>query len=206
MSALPRFPFEADFSAPPSPPDHAEAPVDEGTAREAAGYARGYDDGAASAMAGIEARLAEAIDRLGENLEGVVAAANERIAALEGEATRLALALARKFAARALLLDPLGGVEEAFISLIGDLQGEREVSLHLSPELVALAETRLGDLCRARLAPFRLRLMPDAALAAGDARIEWSLGGVVLDHAATDARFTGIVERFLPSPTDEAAS
>lgn len=203
MTKPARFDFGTDFT-PASPADNRlvltapelERRLDE---REAAGYARGFDEGAGAEAASTIARLNQTLARMADQFADWDERLTRRQQESEADAARLALLLAQKLAGRLRAMDALVAIEEAFLGLLLDLRQETEVAVALAPELAGEAEERLSAICRDRLASFRLRILPDASLPPGDCRIEWSGGGLVRCAAETEARLTDIVERTLPS-------
>lgn len=210
MTALPRFDFGNDFSAGTAGQDRivlrrAEWEA-EGAAREAAGYARGLQVGAAEEAASVNALLAAALDQAAAGLVETAQTLAARQQESDARAARMALALARKLACRIETDDPFGGIEQAFLALLIDLRHENEVAISLHPDLIETARARLTALCHARLAGFALRFLPDAALPPGACRIEWSCGGLIRDPAAIDAALATLVDDALPATVKEPAA
>lgn len=211
MTSPARFDFAQDFSSESGADGLVSLPRQdfetERAACQAEGYARGFADGETAASAATEARLAIASEQLLASMTVGTASLAEQLATIEQEAVRLALTLARKLAAQALAADPLAGVEQAFRALIGDLCHQQEVAIHLHPDLIAPAETRLAALLAVSPATCALRFVPDVTLAPADARIDWAQGGLVLDRREREARLESIVERaFAPVPEPENVS
>ena len=156
-----RFLFDTDFRPRPDNPVHAQeaAAQAEAVARaEAEAYARGLRDGQALAEQQVQARLSDAVTRLGLAAAGLIGQSDARDAAREDEAMDFAIALARKIAGEALDAHPLAAIGDA-------------------------ARAALQHLARERGFEGRLVVLGEPDLAPGDARMEWADGGVVRDRA-----------------------
>lgn len=200
----PRFMFDTDFSAIEKPPLHQFTPdeLDIRLAeREASGYARGFDDGEKAKAAHIDARIADAIDRLAHSIDSLDASILAHRRSNEAAAAHLAFAFARKLAG-SLLKDHLTTpLEDAFRALMADLTSDDNIVIAVHPSLSAAFDNVLGRLLAGHRAGLKLTIVPDASLAPGDGRIDWDGGGLVRDAAALEDRLGELIARTYPDPS-----
>lgn len=192
------FAFDRVFAAAPPAPAGAEALSERVAELEAeierlrraqgaeAALARrdGYEAGLAAARAERETALLSAVDALQAGLETVDGEVERVAARLQAEAAEVALAAAELLAARALEADPGAAVDAAIGRVLRQVARGTELVVRVHPDLAGeverlVAVRQAGD--RRRL---HLQVAADAAVAPGDARIEWDQGALVLDAAA----------------------
>ncbi|MGX7704517.1 FliH/SctL family protein [Methylobacterium sp. Gmos1] len=202
MAQIRRFLFDTDFRQPVGKPPVEEAPAPETEAQraaeaaaleaaraeaEAAAYARGLHEGRAQAEAQVQARLADALNRVAAAAAGMIAGADARDAEREAQALDFAVALGRKIAGAALDSQPVAAIAEAAGRALQHLRGVPHLAIRVHDALVEETETRVARLARERGYEGRLIVMGDPGMAPGDARIEWADGGVVRERAAIEA-------------------
>ncbi|MGG5817568.1 hypothetical protein [Falsiroseomonas sp. HW251] len=170
-----------DLSAPPPlpdapPPDPAllEAARAEG---EAEGHARGYAQGLAEGIAQQRAAQEAAI---GMSLAALATALEQAMDHAEAVAVRCAEALAGTLfaaadAAFAARIERDGLVEATVTALLPALTPPREATLRVAPALAEVIVARL---------PGCVTVKADAALAPGEARLEWPDGARIVSAAA----------------------
>lgn len=184
MSAKP-FLFENDFRRPNAQSEaRTAAAIAEAEARA---HARGLIEGRAEALAQAEARLADALTRLGLAAAGLLNQSDARDAEREEQAMTFAIALARTIAGDALEARPLAAVEEAARSALQHLRGVPHLVVRVHDGLVDAAEELMKRLARERGFEGRLVVLGEPDLPPGDARIEWADGGVVRERARIEA-------------------
>jgi flagellar assembly protein FliH len=198
------FLFDTDFGRPrgPSPADaealaRAEA---ERAAGEAAAYARGLQDGRAEAAFQEQARLADALTRVGLAAAGLLNQSDARDGEREAQALAFAEALARRIAGEALDARPLAAVEEAARSALRHLRGVPHLVLRVSEGLVDEAEALMRRLSREHGFEGRLVVLGEPDMAPGDARLEWADGGVVRERARIEAAVEAALSPNFASP------
>ena len=198
------FLFDTDFGRPrgPSPADaeasaRAEA---ERAAGEAAAYARGLQDGRAEAALQEQARLADALTRVGLAAAGLLNQSDARDGEREAQALAFAEALARRIAGEALDARPLAVVEEAARSALRHLRGVPHLVLRVSEGLVDEAEALMRRLSREHGFEGRLVVLGEPDMAPGDARLEWADGGVVRERARIEAAVESALSPNFASP------
>ena len=185
------FLFDTDFGRPrgPSAADAEAAARTEAerAALEAAAYARGLQDGRAEAALQEQARLADALTRVGLAAAGLLNQSDARDGEREAQALAFANALARRIAGEALDARPLAAVEEAARSALRHLRGVPHLVLRVNEALVDDAETLMKRLSREHGFEGRLVVLGEPDMAPGDARLEWADGGVVRERARIEA-------------------
>ncbi|GJD60179.1 FliH/SctL family protein [Methylobacterium frigidaeris] len=202
MAQIRRFLFDTDFRHPVGKPPEEEAPAPEAEAlrqaeaaaeaaaraeAEAAAYARGLQEGRAQAEAQVQARLADAFNRVAAAAAGMIAGADARDAEREAQAFDFAVALGRKIAGAALDSQPVAAIAEAAGRALQHLRGVPHLAIRVHDALVEETERQVARLARERGYEGRLIVLGDPGMAPGDARIEWADGGVVRDRAAIEA-------------------
>ncbi|MBY0299415.1 MAG: flagellar assembly protein FliH, partial [Methylobacterium sp.] len=161
----------------------------------AAAHARGLQEGRAQAEAQVQARLADALNRLAAAATGMIAAADARDAEREAQALDFATALARKIAGEALTAHPMEAILETARSALQHLRGVPHLAVRVNDALVEETEGVLKRLARERGYEGRLIVLGDPDLLPGDARMEWADGGVVRDRAAIEAALARALDR-----------
>lgn len=185
-----RFLFDTDFRPRPDNPATVKeaAALAEAVARaEAEGYARGLREGQAMAEQQIQARLSDAITRLGLAAAGLIGQSDARDLSREDEAMDFAVALARKIAGEALDAQPLAAIGDAARAALQHLRGVPHLVVRVHESLVDDSEALVKRLARERGFEGRLVVLGEPDLAPGDARMEWADGGVVRDRARIEA-------------------
>ncbi|MGU3359404.1 flagellar assembly protein FliH [Methylobacterium sp. M6A4_1b] len=185
-----RFLFDTDFRPRPDNPATAKeaAALAETVARaEAEGYARGLREGQAMAEQQIQARLSDALTRLGLAAAGLIGQSDARDRAREDEALDFAILLARKVAGEALDAQPLAAIGDAARAALQHLRGVPHLVVRVHESLVDESEALVKRLARERGFEGRLVVLGEPDLAPGDARMEWADGGVVRDRAQIEA-------------------
>ncbi|WP_375407691.1 flagellar assembly protein FliH [uncultured Methylobacterium sp.] len=182
----PRFLFDTDFRRPDG---GAHAAKEAAALAEAAAqaHARGVQEGRAQAEHQAQARLADAITRLGLAAAGLLGQSDARDAEREDEAMAFAMALARKIAGDALDSQPLEAIADAARAALQHLRGVPHLVVRVHDSLLDDAEALVKRLARERGFEGRLVVLGEPNLAPGDARMEWADGGVVRDRARIEA-------------------
>lgn len=185
MNARP-FLFDTDFRRP-----HASAAVQQANAdlaeAVAQAHARGLQEGRAEAQGQAEARLADALTRLGLAAAGLLAQADERDAERDLQAAEIAALVAGRIAGQAIEANPLATIGEAARTALQHLRGVPHLVVRVGEALVDETETLVKRLARERGFEGRLVVIGEPELAPGDARIEWADGGVVRERARVEA-------------------
>jgi flagellar assembly protein FliH len=159
-------------------------------------------------LASLEHRQAEALTAISERLAASQEAIDRILGARAGASRDLALAVARALVAKALARQPLADIEAMLREVVVRLEGLPWLELRLPPSLVDAGQAALTR--AAEEADYRgeLRVIPDARLGPGDARLIWRDGAAERDLARLEAQVTALVEAWLPaagSPTNRPA-
>jgi flagellar assembly protein FliH len=180
------FLFDRDFRNPAGADAKRAAVLDEARAE---GYARGLEDGRRMTEGGIQARLADATERLAHRAVELLAQAEADRAAIEAQALALALALARKLAGEALAREPLAAVGEMAREAFQHLRGVPHLVVRVNEALVDPVEALVKRLARERGYEGRVVVMGEPDIVLGDARLEWADGGMArsLDRLHAEA-------------------
>lgn len=194
MSARP-FLFDTEFRPRPSatPVKDEAALAEEQAAAQAhaealaEAHARGVQEGRAQAELQIQARMADALTRLGLAAAGLLGQLDSRDLEREEQAMVFSVALGRRIAGEALDALPLTAIGDAARSALQHLRGVPHLVVRVHEGLVDEAETLVKRMARERGFEGRLVVLGEPDLALGDARIEWADGGVVRDRARIEA-------------------
>lgn len=191
MSAPHRFLFDRSFDLPDAPrnaPRKPPPPLAEPTfskaeldaAREA-GVAAGRAAALAEAAQSNEARIAASLSNMALGLK-VILAARQRYAE---DAQRGALETLRALLAKALPAlcrkAPLAEIEAMVVECLREAFDEPRVVLRVADGVFEAMQPRLEAVVAASGFAGKIVLLADAALAPGDARVEWADGGAERD-------------------------
>lgn len=166
---------------------------------EAEGYRRGFAEAMTEALAKIEHRTADAVEKVAQAMEEIAAELKTLEARLEAEAVEVALAVSRQLAPGLIAREPIAEIERLVSGILAQVRSAPHVVVRLASGLVQSASARLTKLAEARGYAGRLVLLPEPGLAADDCRIEWADGGVTRERAAIEARINEAVARYLGS-------
>lgn len=181
-----RFLFDTDFRPRESKATSVMPPA-EVAAAVAEAHARGMQEGRAQAETQVQARLADAVTRLGLAAAGLIGQSDARDAEREAEAMDFAVSLARRIAGTALDAQPMAAIGDAARAALQHLRGVPHLVVRVHESLVDESEALVKQLARERGFEGRLVVLGEPDLAPGDARMEWADGGVVRDRARIEA-------------------
>ncbi len=194
--------------AAPTPPPPTFSEEELASAVEAArqqGHAAAEADVRAAMLASLEHRQAEALAAISEHLAASQDALDRVLATRAGASRDLALAVARALVAKAMARQPLADIEAMFREVVVRLEGMPWLELRLHPSLAEAGQAALAG--AAEDADYRgeLRVIPDAKLGPGDARLTWQDGAAERDLGRLEAQATALVEAWLPTAGGQAA-
>ena len=155
----------------------------------AAGHAQAQGEAAQRAAAAL-AVIADGLDRLNRALTGIEAR-------LETEAVEVAVAVANKLAPELIAREPFAEIAALATDCFRQLVTTPHIAVRVSPDIHEIAKAQLEEIAHARGFEGRLLVTADAALAAGDCRIEWATGGINRDRAAVLASIEDVVGRYV---------
>lgn len=163
------------------------------------GHAAGFVAGEAQAMGSIERQRALALGVLGDRLDGAVAALERIEGRLESEAIDIAVAVANKLAGTLVAREPMEEIRRLVADCFANLRGVPHLVVRVNDALLDDASTELTRLASERGFDGRLVILAEPSIAAGDCRIEWSTGGIMLDRDEIATRIAEAVGRYIAS-------
>jgi flagellar assembly protein FliH len=192
MGAPVKFLFEDDFTG----NDRRAKPTVPLAVHEAA-QAEAHRNGMLAAEAKIEARAANACDRIAQG----IAALTQNLAAiearLEAESVEVAFAVARKLAPELIAAEPFAEISGLAAGCFRQLIAAPHVVVRIAEAIYEAAHNRLEEIARLHGFEGRLVVLAEPGMAAGDCRIEWADGGLSRDRAATEAAIGEAVGRYV---------
>jgi flagellar assembly protein FliH len=201
MAAPAKFMFDVDFSAPDKSREKASAAevAQKVAAAEAKAYRDGFDAGQREAKAESDRRTALALEEIKIAMQGIAARFAGVESRMETEAVDVAVAVARKLCSELIAAEPLvelsGLVSECFSHLVST----PHLVVRVNDQLYEAARERIERLAKPSGFQGRLVILAEPEIAAGDCRIEWADGGVVLERAAIEAKIDDLVGRYIAS-------
>ena len=208
MAAPAKFLFDVDFAAPDKSrerPTQAEIAA-AGSPRPRRAPIATASTPRSSEAAGRERppRRAGAGARSGIAIKASPRALTASRRGMETEAVDVAVAVARKLCAELIAREPLAEI----MALVADCFSH----LVSTPHLVVRINDSLYEAARAQIerhgAPAASKagssILAEPDIATGDCRIEWADGGVVRERAATEAKISELVGRYLAAATRPA--
>jgi flagellar assembly protein FliH len=187
---------EPEPEEPPPPP----APTfnqEELDAARHLGLLEGRNAGEMDAMQRIERRLADTVERLAHDIETLADTQQSTFAAVERQATELAVTVVRKLFPA--LVARSGTAEiEALVGEAMELALEQpKLTLRCAPDMVEPLEPVLMKAAARTGFEGKLAVRADAELGETDCRIEWADGGLDRDTARVMAEVDAAVARGL---------
>lgn len=175
-------------------------------AAQAKAYEEGFAAGVAEEHARNERRYADAVEAIAARMGAIEQTQRAEIERCIRSATELALSIARKVAPALMAAAPMAEIEALIGEHLEQLVDEPRVVVRVSEGMVDALRERIDALAAARGFSGRMVLIPDAALADGDCRMEWADGGVERDTAAVWKNLEGAIARILAAAGAPAAA
>lgn len=147
----------------------------------------GFETGLAQARKERDTALLAACDALHAALEQFDDESSRMERALQRESAALALAAANLLAARATELAPVEAIDEALGRALRQVGRGPSLLIRVHPELEEAMNLRVAERIRNERRKMSLTVVPDSAVAVGDAAIVWDEGSLSLDAAARRA-------------------
>jgi flagellar assembly protein FliH len=172
MTAATKFTFNSDFRSPGRRIDEAAL-----EAAKAEAFKAGQEQGrreAQSELAGLTALFARAAEQL-------LAQEDQRRAAIEEQAARLAIAAGQALAGAALEARPLAALEAAVRECLSHARSAPHLVLRVHDGSIEAVEGLAKRLAGEVGFPGRLVVLGDPEIAPGDGRIEWADGGFAFE-------------------------
>lgn len=168
-------------------------------AAEESGFARGLATGRSHADNAIEARIADALERLAAGAGHLLAEAESRRAAEERAMVQLALTFAKAIGGAAIARAPLAPIAEAAQACFAHLDGVPHLVARVHEDLVEETQRVVERIAHERGFAGRLVVIGDPEIAPGDALFDWADGGVARDAQAVE---TAVTRRLPPWAAD----
>jgi flagellar assembly protein FliH len=198
LRAPAKYLFDQDFGAPKAA---TTVTLAEHQSRLAEAESRGYRNGfAAAEQEGTVASarlLAQALERIGQELETLARGLTGVEARLEAEAVDVAVAVAKKLAPELLARESFAEVAALVTDCFRQLIATPHVVVRINDKLYDQACEQLDKIAKRLGFDGRLVVLAEPDIAAGDCRIEWADGGVTRDAAKASDVINETVGRFL---------
>jgi flagellar assembly protein FliH len=159
--------------------------------------AEAYHHGKTEAEAEQTARLAEAVEMVGRQLDAVRYELDGIQAAASQEAIIFARSFGQKLAGKLIEQAPVAAIEAAARAIFDDLRGQAHVAIRVAPELSDAAKEKLTGIARDRGFEGRLIVIGEPEIATGDVRIEWADGGIIRDGQQIENQIAASVDHAL---------
>jgi flagellar assembly protein FliH len=122
---------------------------------------------------------------------------------METEAVDVAVAVARKLCGAMIAAEPLGEVTGLVAECFSHLVATPHLVVRVNDSLYEVAREKIERLAKPSGFQGRLVILAEPDVAAGDCKIEWADGGVVLERAAIEAKIDELVGRYMASRNRE---
>ncbi|MCX7339946.1 MAG: FliH/SctL family protein [Hyphomicrobiales bacterium] len=198
-----RFTFETDFRAEAN--GRRATDVDVAAAREQ-GFNDGYAKGQEVAEAKASAALTHMAGLISVQAERLLAVHDDRMAQIEACAAALAVKMARRMAGAALAERPQAVIEQAARECLVHARSAPHLAVRVHADFVEDAERLFGRLTHQSGYAGKVIILGEPEIAAGDARLEWADGGVVINREAVDAMIDAAAEKVLGARPDTLLS
>ena len=201
MTASAKYMFDEDFATGVKPTITVIEADRRRVDAEAQAHRKGFAAGLAQAQGEANQRIATALGLIADNLSRLDRALTGIETRLETEAVEVAVAVAAKLAPQLIAREPFAEISALATECFHQLVTTPHIVVRIGADIYETAKDRLEEIARARGFEGRLMVTPDAAMAAGDCRIEWADGGVTRDHAATLSAIDDVVGRYVAART-----
>lgn len=194
-----RFTFETDFRAEAN--GRRASDIDVVAARE-----QGFNDGFAKGQEAAQAQAAAALTHMAGVLavqaERLLAVHDDRMVLIEASAAALAVKMARRMAGAALTDKPQALIEQAARECLVHARSAPHLAVRVHADFVEEAERLFGRLTHESGYAGKVIILGEPEIAAGDARLEWADGGVVINRETVDAMIDVAAEKVLGTRPD----
>ena len=208
MAAPAKYLFDMDFGAPDKArerPATASEIAQKVAAAEARAYRDGFDAGQREAKAESDRRAALALEEIGLGIKGIATRFSGIETRMETEAVDVAVAVARKLCSALMAGEPLGEITALVSDCFSQLVSTPHLVVRINEQLYEAAHERIERMAKQSGFEGRLVILAEPEIAAGDCRIEWADGGVVLERAAIEAKINELVGRYIASRQEAGA-
>jgi flagellar assembly protein FliH len=164
-------------------------------AARAEGREQGRVDAIAEIAAQIETRAADTLLSLDHNVAALLAERARIADDTESQALALVRIVLQKAVPALCRKDPAAEIEALVVRCLAETLDEPRLVLRVSDQLFDTMQGRIEAMTQANGYAGKFVLLADAALADGDARVEWADGGAERDTASLVAEIDGILSR-----------
>src|SRR6202051_5124185 len=200
MAAPAKFLFDMDFSDKARERQATPSEIVQKIASaEARAYRDGYEAAQREARAESERRAALALEEIGIANKGIAARFSGIEGRMETEAVDVAVAVARKLCSALIAAEPLGEVTGLVKDCFSHLVSTPHLVVRINDSLYETAREQIERLAKQSGFEGRLVILAEPEIEAGDCKIEWADGGVVLERAAIDGKINELVGRYIAS-------
>ncbi|WJR79738.1 FliH/SctL family protein [Bradyrhizobium sp. NP1] len=209
MAAPAKFLFDNDFAAPDRSRERAATAAEVAqkvAAAEALAYRQGYDAAQREAKVESDRRMALALEEIRLGMQGIAARFAGIETRMETEAVDVAVAVARKLCSQLIAAEPLGEITGLIRDCFSQLVSTPHLVVRINAALYEAARESIERQAAQSGFQGRLVLLAEPEIAAGDCRIEWADGGVVLDRATIEAKINELVGRYMASRNQAASA
>jgi len=219
MTAAKKFLFDLDFEVPEQPVVEEEAVEEEiepeeeiptfseeemAMAREE-GLAEGREAGIKEAAETTERRIQDTLQAMQGRVTELFQIQKDANAQTAHDAIRIAAAVTAKALPDLNRRNALGEVEHLVEQALATVIDQGQMTVHVNPELLESLKERITALVAGSGLEDRVSVAGDAAMPAGDCRIDWGDGGAQRDFAAITREIDAIFEANLgPAPASAA--
>lgn len=200
MKQAVKFTFDTRFDdgQSPAPRTYAKARFSEEDLERvrAEGYATGFAAGHAEASAHAEQNVGNAMRDFAANAASLLAALDAESASIRGEATALALTVARKLAPALVASRPEAEIEAVLRDCLTHLNREPHIVLRVADTLLERLKETVDRMAHERGLAGRIILLGQTDVAEGDCIVEWADGGVVRSRAEIEQEIAETITRY----------
>lgn len=147
------------------------------------GLSEGREEAKIAAIASLEARIADALGVAVTQMGSLFKAQEKAHQAAANEATQIALVIARKALPRMAAKHGLEEIEALVSDTLESVLDEPRIVVRVTDALFDPLQKRIADITAGLAFQGQVVLIADAALAAGDCRLEWADGGAERNSA-----------------------
>lgn len=198
MGAPAKFLFDDDFADGTSREGMTSAVLAARLAEaEQKGFRNGFNAAQTEAAADAQRRLSIAMERISNGINVIAQGLDGITGRMETEAVDVAIATARQLCDQLIAREPLAEMTALIEQCFSHLVATPHLVVRVNETLYDGARARIEELARQFGFEGRLVILAEPDIESGDCRIEWADGGVVRERAATEAKITELVGRYL---------
>jgi len=192
----------AEVPPPPPPPTIITEELEQARSKahaegRKAGLAAGLQQGRDEAEKQMQAALTDALVRLADGVEVLVADREDLNAARTGQPLAMAMAMVNKLLPSLIRSHGATELESFIATCLNEAIDEPRLAIKVSEGMVAALRPHIEAMAADRGFAGRLIILGDARLGPSDARIEWADGGAERNTEQLLADITAIAERML---------